>query len=103
MSMNENGRKSQDQKTFKNKKNTNREEQREKSRRKFAGTCRVCGSVLSYISGTNVMVCKNPSCKGIVKKRRNGDEETVTEVLPVFRCLDEKGMEIASNLFAEAE
>lgn len=85
------------------KKDKRPEEQKERSREKFAGHCRVCGGVLSYVEGTNVMVCKNPDCKGIVKKSKKKDEEgegTVNEVLPVFRTLDDKGIEIAMELFA---
>ncbi len=85
----------------KEKKDNRSEEQKEKSREKFAGKCKVCGGVLSYVKGTNVMVCKNPSCKGIVRERKDDEGKVVSRtVLPVFRSLDDKGVEIAEELFA---
>lgn len=86
----------------KKKRNYQTPEERENSRRKFSGTCRVCGGVLSYVAGTNVMVCKNPDCKGYTRKIKNEEEDEDrerVEVFPVFRFLDNKGVEIAQSLF----
>lgn len=70
--------------------------QNENSKEKFAGKCKICGSLLSFVEGTNVMVCKNPQCKGLKTK---GEENN----LPSFRFLDTKGMQIANNLFGKED
>lgn len=62
---------------------------------RFLGTCKVCGQQLTYISGTNVLVCKNPECTGIVLSKKNGD----TYSIPINRMLNERGVEIAQTLF----
>lgn len=73
------------------KKNVTEEQQTD-----FAKKCRVCGTVLSYIEGTNVMVCGNPDCKGF--KTKNEEKEEV-ETIPVFRTLDKRGVRTANVLF----
>ena len=62
----------------------------------FLGTCRVCGASLKYIQDTNILVCANPDCEGVVKKGKDG-----TEVhYPIKNILSEKGMDIALTLFS---
>lgn len=70
---------------------TNRKEKQDK----FLGTCKVCGRTLSYIPGTNVIVCKNPDCSGIMLQRKNGDKHSI----PINRLLNDRGVEIAQTLF----
>ena len=77
-------------------KQTTDKEKLESQRVKFAGTCKLCSEPLSYITG-NVLVCKNPDCKGIVKNEGTEYEKAES----YFRLLDEKGSEIAENLFYE--
>lgn len=76
------------------KKNRNAEELKAKQE-KFLGKCRACGELLTYVSGSNVVCCKNPKCKGINISQK-GEEP---RYIPVSRTLDEKGMSIAMNLF----
>lgn len=74
----------------------------ESDQSKFLGTCRTCGQSLHYIAGTNVLVCNNPDCKGRKLPSRTSDEnaEVVEDrYVPVMRILNEKGSEIAENLF----
>lgn len=69
---------------------------------KFLGVCRSCGKSLHYISGTNILVCNNESCKGrkLQPKSTEANSETTDEkYVPVMRILNEKGTEIAENLF----
>lgn len=71
----------------------------EKSKAKFAGICRVCGTVLTFIPGTNVMACKNPACQGYKLVKKEDEEED--EIVPSYRLLDDLGVEIATSLFCE--
>ena len=68
-------------------------------REKFLKTCKCCKQPLTYLSGTNVLACCNPDCKGIEMKSKNEDGSINVWYIPVTRILDEKGMEIAMNLF----
>lgn len=70
---------------------TNRKEKQDK----FLGTCKVCGQTLSYIPDTNVIVCKNPGCPGIMLQKKNGDKHSI----PINRLLNDRGVEIAQTLF----
>lgn len=69
----------------------------DKKREKFLGVCKICKAPLSYVSGTNVIVCTNEKCRGIQIKKK-GDEGEIKN-LPIFRLLDEKGMNKAEALF----
>lgn len=69
-------------------------------REKFVGRCKVCNSLLTYHTGTNVLTCTNPECKGIKMTSKNEDGTERTWFIPVTRMVDETGMEIAINLFA---
>ena len=67
---------------------------------KFLGTCKVCKQPMTLISNSNVLACQNPECKGFKMTSKN--EEDGTEkiwYIPVTRVLDEKGFQIAMNLF----
>lgn len=72
----------------------------QEKREKFLGACRVCKKPLTLINGCNVLACQNPECKGVKMTSKN--EEDGTEkvwFIPVTRVLDDKGFEIAQNLF----
>lgn len=64
--------------------------------------CVACGEKMTFIEKTNVCVCKNPKCKGIEHRRKDPatGEEKITYTLS-FDRLDDKGAEIATNIFAE--
>lgn len=83
------------------KKQTNDKEKLKIQREKFLRDCPVCKNKLSYIYGTNICACKNIECKGIKKTSTNPDDTENVWYIPVVRILDEKGMEIAMNLFEE--
>lgn len=63
--------------------------------------CPVCKQPMVYIGG-NQMVCKNEACKGIkheITDAKTGDKKIVYS--PAYCLLDEKGAEIAFNLFMD--
>lgn len=78
-----------------NNENEFKKSNRKKKQEKFLGTCKVCGQTLSYIPDTNVIVCKNPKCSGIVLQKKNGDKHSI----PISRLLNNRGVEIAQTLF----
>lgn len=80
------------------KKRTNDEGKLTKDRAKFAGTCRVCNHPLTFVGG-NVMCCQNENCKGFKHTEMNEDGTERVWYTPVFRLLNDKGEEIAANLF----
>ena len=82
------------------KKKTDNLEKLVKQQEKFVGKCKVCGKNLSYIHGTNVLACTNPDCKGIKMTAKNEDGTERIWYVPVTRMVDEKGFEIAMNLFS---
>ncbi len=60
--------------------------------------CKICGSPLSLVQGTNVMMCNNGECKGIERKYyENGKEKTAHD--PFYMLLDERGIQIADSIF----
>lgn len=63
--------------------------------------CPACGENMSYVQGTNVMVCTNKSCQGVEHKvvDEESGEEKVWHSLS-FHSLDDTGAKIASNIFA---
>lgn len=67
-----------------------------KQQEQLLGKCKVCGNPLSYIYGTNVLACTNEECKGKKITAKSGEEFYV----PVVKILDNKGTDIAINLFA---
>ena len=66
---------------------------------KFLGTCKVCKQPMTLISGSNVLACQNPECKGIKMTGTNEDRSEKVWYVPVSKVLDEKGFQIAMNLF----
>ena len=56
--------------------------------------CPFCGQKRKWISGTNLMVCKNEACKGFKKKSK--EEEAGYE--PSFKILSNRGEAIAETL-----
>ena len=71
----------------------------QEKREKFLGACRVCKKSLTLIDGCNVLACKNPECKGVRMSSQNEDGTEKVWYIPVSRVLDDKGFEIAQNLF----
>lgn len=71
-----------------------------KRQEKFVGVCKICKAPLTYIDGTNVIVCTNEKCRGISKKKQN-NEEGEDKKRFIYRLLDEKGLDIALSLFEE--
>ena len=51
------------------------------------------------IKNTNVLACKNPECRGIKMTSTNEDGSERTWYIPVTRMIDNRGMQIAENLF----
>lgn len=77
----------------------------EKQRESFLGKkrpCPACKQPMNYIGGTNIMVCQNENCKG--EKHESKNEQTgetkIWYTVP-RELLDEKGAEIAENLFTD--
>ena len=70
-------------------------------REKFVGKCRVCGQLMTWIEGTNIVACKNPDCKGYKYDTVNEKTgETKVSYAPVYRILaGENSREIAEVLF----
>lgn len=61
--------------------------------------CKACGEPMTYIGG-NMMTCKNPDCKGIKITRDNEDGTKSISYITSYDLLDEKGGEIAGNIFS---
>lgn len=80
-------------------KRTKDAEKLQSQREKFLGTCRVCKKTLSIVSGTNILCCQNPECKGLKMTGKSKDGLDKEWYIPVTRVLDERGAEIARNLF----
>jgi hypothetical protein len=64
-------------------------------REKFVGVCPYCKQPASFVIGTNVLTCKNPSCKG---KKVTFEDGTVIYI-PYNKVLSEKGGAIGNHLF----
>lgn len=60
--------------------------------------CKACGMPMTYMNG-NVMTCQNPKCKGIEIKRLDKEGNEVTSYITSYDILDDKGAEIANNIF----
>lgn len=59
--------------------------------------CKVCGSKLEWITGTNSFACINENCKGIEKTRRDGTKYYI----PVITLLNAQGQAIAETLLSK--
>ena len=44
-------------------KRTKDKQKLESQRKRMSGTCKICGSQLHYVQGTNVFYCPNKNCK----------------------------------------
>lgn len=71
-----------------------------KQQERFVGKCKVCGENLTYISDTNILACTNPACKGIKMTSKDEEDNEKVWYIPVTRMVDDKGFEIALNLFS---
>lgn len=71
------------------------------SQEKFAShhKCRACGEVMSYVDSTNIMVCRNPACKGIKYTRKDVDGNEVVTYKSSYDVLADKYADIAKSLF----
>lgn len=62
--------------------------------------CKACKQPMVYIGG-NQMVCVNDNCKGIKCESKNEETgENKVWYVTSYDLLDERGSEIASNIFA---
>ena len=77
-------------------------EKKAKEREKFAGKCKICGSPLTLVPDTNVMICSNADCKGraVKQKDENGKMVTVGRI-PTYRCLNNRSAKYAEILFED--
>ncbi|WP_346961273.1 hypothetical protein [Clostridium sp.] len=85
-------------------KQTKNKEKLEKQRESFSDRhlCRVCKTPMTYIKDSNIMCCQNPDCKGILREIKNVETgETYAKYEVPFHTLDNRGSEIATNIFAE--
>lgn len=62
--------------------------------------CKFCGEPREWIPGTNVMVCKNPECKGHVVKIKNKDGNEIEISEPSLKILTTRGTAIAETLLS---
>lgn len=74
----------------------------DEQRNKFRGKhiCPACKQPMSYIDGTNLMVCSNSECNGIKHEEVNeetGEKKVWYDVS--YHNLDNVGAVIASNIF----
>ena len=79
-------------------------EKLDSQREKFGArhTCRGCGQPMTWIPGTNQMVCKNPECKGIkITKTDKETGETRVFYEVSHSTLDDLGTKIATDIFDE--
>lgn len=83
------------------KRRTDDEDKLKAQQEKLVGKCKVCNQPLIWIHGTSICACQNPECKGIKMTGTNSDGTEKIWYIPVTRILDEKGVKIAENLFAE--
>ena len=77
-------------------------EKLETQREKFSSRyiCPICKQPKIWIENTNLMVCKNESCKGIPVKDKEGN---VIKYFPVYSQLNHRGYDIANELFGGKE
>lgn len=62
--------------------------------------CRACGQPMTWVGGS-MMTCKNENCKGIKIEEKDAEGNIIrTEYLVPYDLLDEKGTEIAANIFS---
>ena len=78
---------------------TKDENKLKKQQEKLLGICPICKQQMSYVLGTNVVVCKNPSCKGKEKEITLKDGTTVKRTESSTRLLHNTAVDIAQNIF----
>ena len=61
--------------------------------------CKACGQPMTYIHG-NIMACTNSDCKGIEIKREDKEGNILISYINSFDLLEDKGAEIANNIFS---
>lgn len=61
-------------------------------------TCKFCGEKREWIEGTNLMVCKNPACKGYTKTFLDKEGKEVIISTPSFKILTRRGAAIANTI-----
>lgn len=66
---------------------------------KFAGVCSVCKQPMKWINGTNVVVCQNPDCTGIVNKNEKKEKGEDIPYEPVARLLTPGATSYAEYLY----
>lgn len=76
---------------------TKDEKKLEKQREKFckSHTCQFCGETREWVPDTNIMVCKNPRCKGYQVKSKDGE---IISSLPSYSELSNYGEAIAETI-----
>lgn len=76
------------------------EKKKEAQRTKFA-RCRVCGGQMTYLNGTNTLICNNEVEKKRTKRNDDGSlvEFTVTEVCGTLNLVDEQYRSYLEYLF----
>ena len=76
---------------------TKDEKKLEKQREKFckSHTCQFCGETREWVPNTNIMVCKNPRCKGYQVKSKDGE---IIASLPSYSELSSYGEAIAETI-----
>ena len=85
------------------KKQTKDKQKLEKQREAFVNKhlCPACKKPMNFLYGSNILACVNETCKGIKHEVKNEETgETKTWYTTAFDLLDERGSEIASNIFA---
>lgn len=83
-------------------KKTKDAERLQKQRENFCNRhrCKACGQPMSYIGGT-AMTCTNEKCRGIKEERTDKDGNVIVTYSVSYSLLDDKGAEIAGNIFAD--
>lgn len=76
-------------------KRTKDEQRLKKQREKFLGTCKFCKQPMTWVKGSNILVCNNEKCEGLVVKDKDG---IVLEKIPYSRLLTGEGSDIAETL-----
>ena len=84
---------------------TSNEEKLKKQQQKFNSKymCRSCGSQMTWVEGTNVLVCPNHDCKGRVRviktREKDGSEKEITLSSVVNVLLTPHGENVVESLF----
>lgn len=82
---------------------TKTKENEESLKKKFTNRhiCQICKQPFNYIIGTNVMTCKNPSCKGHKETRTDKEGNQFVIYHSSFHTLDDVGIKIANSIYNE--